>query len=95
MSGFFWCHSVDCIVPSTGERELELVKKIGINDSVPVVHENFRQWVVEDKFCAGRPNWEDVGVQFSSKVHQYEEQKIRILNAIGLDANTFNDNYIF
>ena len=72
---------VDCIVPSTGERELELVKKIGINDSVPVVHENFRQWVVEDKFCAGRPNWEDVGVQFSSKVHQYEEQKIRILNA--------------
>ena len=72
---------VDCIVPSTGERELELVKKIGINDSAPVVHENFRQWVVEDKFCAGRPNWEDVGVQFSSKVHQYEEQKIRILNA--------------
>ena len=72
---------VDCIVPSTGERELELVKKIGINDRVPVVHENFRQWVVEDKFCAGRPNWEDVGVQFSSKVHQYEEQKIRILNA--------------
>ena len=72
---------VDCIVPSTGKRELELVKKIGINDSVPVVHENFRQWVVEDKFCAGRPNWEKVGVQFSSKVHQYEEQKIRILNA--------------
>ena len=72
---------VDCIVPSTSKRELELVKKIGINDSVPVVHENFRQWVVEDKFCAGRPNWEDVGVQFSSKVHQYEEQKIRILNA--------------
>ena len=72
---------VDCIVPSTGKRELELVKKIGINDSVPVVHENFRQWVIEDKFCAGRPNWEDVGVQFSSKVHQYEEQKIRILNA--------------
>ena len=72
---------VDCIVPSTGERELELIKKIGINDSVPVVHENFRQWVVEDKFCAGRPNWEKVGVQFSSKVHQYEEQKIRILNA--------------
>ena len=72
---------VDCIVPSTGKRELELIKKIGINDSVPVVHENFRQWVIEDKFCAGRPNWEDVGVQFSSKVHQYEEQKIRILNA--------------
>ena len=71
---------VDCIVPSTSERELEIVKKIGINDSVPVVHENFRQWVVEDKFCAGRPNWEDVGVQFSSKVHQYEEQKLSLIH---------------
>jgi|TARA_B100002049_G_scaffold188799_1_gene145681 mannitol 2-dehydrogenase len=72
---------LDCIVPTTGERELKLISKIGINDLVPVVHENFRQWVLEDKFCAGRPEWEKVGVQFSSKVHQYEEQKIRILNA--------------
>ena len=72
---------VDCIVPRTGKRELEIVLKIGINDKVPVVHENFRQWVIEDNFCAGRPQWEEVGVQFSSKVHQYEEQKIRILNA--------------
>jgi len=72
---------VDCIVPRTGERELSLVKKIGIIDEVPVVHENFRQWVVEDNFCAGRPQWEEVGVQFSSQVQQYEDQKIRMLNA--------------
>ncbi len=72
---------VDCIVPRTGERELSLVKKIGIIDEAPVVHENFRQWVVEDNFCVGRPQLEEVGVQFSSQVHKYEDQKIRILNA--------------
>ncbi len=71
---------VDCIVPRTGEVERNIVKSLGINDLVPVSHENFRQWVIEDKFCAGRPAWEDVGVQFSDNVHGYEDQKIRILN---------------
>lgn len=71
---------VDCIVPRTGDSELELAKNMGIEDSVPVTHENFRQWVIEDNFCSGRPNWEDVGVKFSSNVHGYEQQKIRILN---------------
>ena len=71
---------VDCIVPRTGEVERNIVKSLGINDLIPVSHENFRQWVIEDKFCAGRPAWEDVGVQFSDNVHGYEDQKIRILN---------------
>src|SRR6056300_295842 len=72
---------VDCIVPRTGDVEINIVKNLGINDLVPVSHENFRQWVIEDKFCAGRPAWEKVGVQFSDNVHGYEDQKIRILNA--------------
>jgi mannitol 2-dehydrogenase len=72
---------VDCIVPRTGDVEINIVKNLGINDLVPVSHENFRQWVIEDKFCAGRPAWEKVGVQFSDNVHGYENQKIRILNA--------------
>lgn len=72
---------VDCIVPATGPRELELIKELGIDDAVPVTHENFRQWVIEDNFCAGRPAWEEVGVTFSDNVHGYEMQKIRILNA--------------
>jgi mannitol 2-dehydrogenase len=72
---------VDCIVPATGPKELALVREFGIEDQVPVTHENFRQWVIEDKFCAGRPDWEKVGVMFSDNVHGYEAQKIRILNA--------------
>ena len=71
---------VDCIVPRTGEIEIDIVRNLGIGDLAPVSHEDFRQWVIEDKFCKGRPPWEKVGVQFSDNVHGYEDQKIRILN---------------
>lgn len=71
---------VDCIVPATGPDELALAQKLGIDDEAPVTHEDFRQWVMEDDFCAGRPDWEAVGVEFSPQVHDYETQKIRILN---------------
>ena len=46
---------VDSIVPATGPAELSLVREMGIDDAAPVTHENFRQWVIEDAFCAGRP----------------------------------------
>lgn len=72
---------VDCIVPATGPKELELVRKLGIDDDAPVTHENFRQWVMEDDFCAGRPDWDIAGVTFSDDVHAYETMKLRILNA--------------
>jgi len=72
---------VDCIVPATGKNELKLVNSLGIDDVVPVTHECFRQWVIEDDFCAGRPNWEDVNVTFSNDVYAYEAMKIGILNA--------------
>ena len=71
---------VDCIVPATGPAELALVQKLGIDDSAPVTHEDFRQWVIEDNFCAGRPDWDKAGAEFSRYVHQHETQKIRILN---------------
>lgn len=71
---------VDCIVPATGTKELELVQSIGIDDAVPVTHEKFRQWVIEDDFCAGRPVWDKVGATLTDDVHDYEAMKIRILN---------------
>ncbi|WP_319413613.1 mannitol dehydrogenase family protein [uncultured Cohaesibacter sp.] len=71
---------VDCIVPATGDKEIELVQSFGIDDAAPVTHENFRQWVIEDDFCAGRPDWDKVGATFSDGVHQYETMKLRILN---------------
>ena len=72
---------VDCITPATGPKELAQAREHGIDDSTPVTHENFRQWVLEDDFCSGRPDWGRVGVTFSDRVHDYQTMKIRILNA--------------
>lgn len=72
---------VDCIVPATGQAERDIAQSLGIDDAVPVTHENFRQWVIEDSFCAGRPMWEDVGATLTTDVHPFESMKIRILNA--------------
>jgi mannitol 2-dehydrogenase len=71
---------VDCIVPATGPEEIAIANQHGVADCVPVTHENFRQWVIEDNFCAGRPDWQKVGVQFADAVHDFEMMKIRILN---------------
>jgi len=71
---------VDCIVPATGPKELALVRSFGIDDAAPVTHENFRQWVIEDAFCAGRPPWEEAGATISDDVHAYEAMKLRLLN---------------
>ena len=72
---------VDCIVPSTGPSELALARKFGIEDEAPVTHENFRQWVIEDNFCAGRPDWDKIGATFTQDVHPFEAMKLRLLNA--------------
>jgi len=72
---------VDCIVPATGPAEITQARALGIDDAAPVTHENFRQWVIEDAFCAGRPDWDKVGATFTDQVHDYETMKIRILNA--------------
>ena len=71
---------VDCIVPATGPKEFGLGNELGLEDTAPVSHENFRQWVIEDDFCAGRPDWDKAGATFSQDVHGFEIQKIRILN---------------
>lgn len=72
---------VDCIVPATGPEELALSQALGVEDAAPVTHESYRQWVIEDAFCAGRPDWDQVGAIFTHNVHDYERMKIRILNA--------------
>ncbi len=72
---------VDCIVPATGSKEIALAKTCGIDDAAPVTHENFRQWVIEDNFCAGRPDWDKAGATFRDSIHDHETMKLRILNA--------------
>jgi len=72
---------VDRITPATTDRERKILNdEYGVEDNWPVFCEAFRQWVVEDKFPAGRPALEKVGVTFTSDVAPYELMKIRILN---------------
>lgn len=73
---------VDRITPRPPEQLAARVREAtGSNDAAPVMAERFIQWVIEDRFCAGRPAWEKAGAQLVDSVHPYEEAKIRILNA--------------
>ncbi len=73
---------VDRITPATTPTDIQMVREqFGIEDAWPVIAEPFTQWVVEDNFCAGRPDWESVGVQMTDDVHPYEMMKLRLLNA--------------
>lgn len=72
---------VDRITPMTSAaHRKDLRQNHEIDDAWPVVCEPFVQWVLEDKFNAGRPAWEKVGVQFTDDVAPYEEMKIKLLN---------------
>ena len=76
------CAMVDRITPRPPPDVVERVKAAtGVDDAAPVMAESFIQWVVEDRFGAGRPAWERVGVEMVASVHAHEEAKIRILNA--------------
>jgi D-arabinitol 4-dehydrogenase len=73
---------VDRITPRPTPDVAERVKAAtGVSDGAPVMAESFIQWVIEDRFVAGRPAWEKVGVELVASVQPYEEAKIRILNA--------------
>ena len=72
---------VDRITPATSDRERKMAHEMfGIEDNWPVFCEEYIQWVIEDKFTAGRPAFEKVGAQFVADVTPYEYMKIRILN---------------
>ncbi len=73
---------VDRITPRPAPEVRERVKAAtGVDDPAALMGESFIQWVIEDRFAAGRPAWEKVGVEMVTSVDPYEEAKIRLLNA--------------
>jgi mannitol 2-dehydrogenase len=73
---------VDRITPVTTQMDIENLKSAyGIEDAWPVVCEPFIQWIIEDNYSNGRPDWESAGAQFVQDVIPFEKMKIRLLNA--------------
>ncbi|GAB4540241.1 MAG: mannitol dehydrogenase family protein [Roseibium sp.] len=84
--GRFPATMVDRIVPATKPEDVEaLAERTGRMDAAPVLHEPFRQWVVEDDFVPAygdraRPDLGAVGVELVDNVTPYEHMKLRMLN---------------
>jgi fructuronate reductase len=73
---------VDRIVPETTDADRAAVTaELGMIDAWPVVTEPFTQWIVEDRFAAGRPDFAVAGVQLVADVTPFEHMKLRLLNA--------------
>ncbi|EMX9178850.1 mannitol dehydrogenase family protein [Citrobacter sedlakii] len=72
---------VDRIVPAATDETLdEISRALGVADPCGISCEPFIQWVIEDRFVAGRPAWETAGVQLVTDVRPCEEMKLRMLN---------------
>ena len=73
---------VDRIAPYVSEDDrARLNTANGIDDAVPVMSETYLQWVIEDRFPAGRPDLGAVGVELRDDVALFETVKGRMLNA--------------
>ncbi|MFV0491024.1 MAG: mannitol dehydrogenase family protein [Pseudorhodobacter sp.] len=73
---------VDRIAPQVPETERQrLAGLTGVDDLMPATCETYTSWVVEDRFCNGRPPLEQVGVVFSDEVPAYVAVKGRLSNA--------------
>jgi fructuronate reductase len=72
---------VDRIVPATTDADRAAISaRLGVEDAWPVVTEPFTQWVIEDRFGAGRPRLEEAGAELVDDVAPYELMKLRLLN---------------
>ena len=71
---------VDRIVPAMDEEAFGRLQALGCDDPAAVVSEAFLQWVIEDHFPQGRPDWAQAGVEMVEDVAPFETMKLRMLN---------------
>ncbi len=72
---------VDRIVPRTTEADrCRVSAALGLDDAWPVVAEPFFDWVIEDRFAAGRPAWEAAGARLIAQAEPFERAKLRLVN---------------
>jgi fructuronate reductase len=69
---------VDRIVPATTDADrARIAAATGLKDNWPVVTEAFTDWVIEDRFPQGRPNW---NTAYVADIAPFEAMKLRLLN---------------
>ena len=69
------------ITPATKEQDIvNFAEVYGVHDPALVVHEEFFQWVIADKFFSQKPKFELAGIQMVSNVDPHEKMKLRSLN---------------
>lgn len=72
---------VDRITPAATPDTLALAEeRTDLVDRAAIETEPFSQWVIEDRFVAGRPDWEAGGAILVDAVEPYELMKLRMLN---------------
>lgn len=78
----FPCTMVDRITPKATDKTVkDASTAIGADDLCAVETEPFAQWVIEDNFANGRPDWDKAPqVLFVKDVLPYEDMKLRMLN---------------
>ncbi|MNQ50275.1 Mannitol 2-dehydrogenase [compost metagenome] len=77
----FPCSMVDRIVPRTTDQDRrDVARTLGLHDAWPVLGEPYLEWVVEDQFAAGRPDWAAGGARFVAEAAPFETLKLRTVN---------------
>ena len=72
---------VDRITPSPTQKTFQEAKQvINLEDFAAVETEEFSQWIIEDNFPLGRPEWDCAGAIFTNNVSSFEKMKLRMLN---------------
>jgi fructuronate reductase len=69
---------VDRIVPATTDADrARIAVRLGTHDAWPVITEPYFDWVIEDRFAAGRPDWP---ARFVPDAGPWERLKLRAVN---------------
>ncbi|MEE3627352.1 mannitol dehydrogenase family protein [Nitrospirillum sp. BR 11752] len=72
---------VDSITPATDDAlRQRVLDATGLADAWPIQREAFTQWVIEDRFCNGRPAWDKAGAILTNDVGAFGRAKLRLLN---------------
>jgi fructuronate reductase len=95
----FIASMVDRVTPATDDNLIhQVTEQLAVEDKSPIAAEPFSQWVIEDNFAGKKPAFDKVGANFVVDITEYEQMKLRFLNAshsiIAALGYLFGDTYI-